>query len=281
MSAARPLRRRSLPLGGTAEAQGFPNETSFAAGAVSGLAASVVAGAGVELLESRWRRLRKAYRAWARPKRRRLARWWRMPLCFSGLVAFVRLSYRQLFHDSPARVGATLGLTLLPGLAMVPGLVVIEGWISQWLTTLVPLSAWEARAFTEMSQPVPGMLLMVCVLAPVLEEMLFRGVILRAFLQRYSRGAAIAHSAGVFGLAHMNLYQFVAAFTLGLLAGWLYERTRSLWRASRCTRNKPASRAKPARTMRRIVPVAALARVLSDGSKAGCSRRHRGSTSAR
>ncbi|NRF69502.1 CPBP family intramembrane metalloprotease [Aquincola sp. S2] len=148
---------------------------------------------------------------------------------FSGLVAFLRLNYRELFHDSPAGVGATLGLTLLPVLALVPGLVVVEGWISQWLTTLVPLSAWEARAFTEMSQPVPGMLVMVCVLAPVLEEMLFRGVILRAFLQRYSRGVAIAHSAGVFGLAHMNLYQFVAAFTLGLLAGWLYERTRSLW----------------------------------------------------
>jgi uncharacterized protein len=148
---------------------------------------------------------------------------------FTGLVAFTKLHYRSLFHDTPASVGATLGLTLLPVLALVPGLVVVENWIGQILTTMVPLSAWEARAFAEMTQPEPAVLLMLCVLAPVLEEMLFRGVILRAFLQRYPRGIAIVHSAGIFGLAHMNLYQFVAAFTLGLLAGWLYERTRSLW----------------------------------------------------
>lgn len=148
---------------------------------------------------------------------------------FTGLVAFTKLHYRALFHDAPSSVGATLGLTLLPVLALVPGLVVIENWVGQWLTTLVPLSAWEARAFSEMSRPELPVLVMLCLLAPVLEEMLFRGVILRAFLQRYPRGIAIVHSAGIFGLAHMNLYQFVAAFTIGLLAGWLYERTRSLW----------------------------------------------------
>jgi membrane protease YdiL (CAAX protease family) len=31
------------------------------------------------------------------------------------------------------------------------------------------------------------------------------------------------------GLAHLNLYQLVIGFTLGMIAGWLYERTRSLW----------------------------------------------------
>jgi len=62
----------------------------------------------------------------------------------------------------------------------------------------------------------------------VLEEMLFRGVILRGFLQHYPPGLAIAGSAIVFGLAHMNLYQFVVAFVIGGLSGWLYARTRSL-----------------------------------------------------
>ena len=148
---------------------------------------------------------------------------------FSGLVAFTGLSYRALFHAGRASAGAVLGLTLLPVLALVPGLVVAESLLLAWVESLVPLSAWEQQAFEAMSADTPGAIMMTCLLAPVLEEMLFRGVILRAFLQRYPRGIAIVHSAGVFGLAHMNLYQFIVGLTIGLLTGWLYERTRSLW----------------------------------------------------
>lgn len=148
---------------------------------------------------------------------------------FSGLAAFTGLSYRTLFHAGQASAGAVLGLTLLPVLALVPGLVVMETALLGWVEALVPLSAWEQQAFEAMSADTPGSLLMTCLLAPVLEEMLFRGVILRGFLQRYPRGIAIVHSAGVFGLAHMNLYQFVVGLTIGLVTGWLYERTRSLW----------------------------------------------------
>jgi CAAX amino terminal protease family. len=59
--------------------------------------------------------------------------------------------------------------------------------------------------------------------------MLFRGVILRGFLRRYSRTFAILWSAALFGIAHLNLYQFMTAFAIGVVGGWLYERCRSLW----------------------------------------------------
>jgi membrane protease YdiL (CAAX protease family) len=68
-----------------------------------------------------------------------------------------------------------------------------------------------------------------CVAAPVLEEMLFRGVILRGFLRQYSRTFAIVWSAALFGIAHLNLYQMMTALAIGIVAGWLYERCRSLW----------------------------------------------------
>jgi membrane protease YdiL (CAAX protease family) len=35
-------------------------------------------------------------------------------------------------------------------------------------------------------------------------------------------------SALLFGLAHLNIYQGLVGLILGLIAGWLYERTRSL-----------------------------------------------------
>lgn len=148
---------------------------------------------------------------------------------FSALMSFKRLGYRELFHRPGASVLATVVFTVPAVLALVPALLVLGDWLQSLLIWLLPMSAWEQHAFEQMASLTPGALVLVCVLAPVLEEMLFRGVILRSFLRRYPRGVAITHSAGLFGLAHWNVYQFVGAMGFGLLAGWLYERTRSLW----------------------------------------------------
>jgi uncharacterized protein len=36
-------------------------------------------------------------------------------------------------------------------------------------------------------------------------------------------------SVTLFAIAHLNVYQLVTALAVGIVAGWLYERTRSLW----------------------------------------------------
>lgn len=148
---------------------------------------------------------------------------------FTGLLHYKRMGHAELFHSGPASLASTASLTLMPVLALVPGMLVVSGWMSQLLGSVFQMSRWEEDAFTSMLSASPGAIALVCVLAPVLEEMLFRGVILRAFLLRYPSGTAIVHSAAIFGLAHMNIYQFVSALTMGLVLGWLYERTRSLF----------------------------------------------------
>jgi membrane protease YdiL (CAAX protease family) len=120
-------------------------------------------------------------------------------------------------------------LVTIPILLLVPGLVLLAGAINSIVIWLFPLSADDfARFETEMA---PGWvpILFGCVAAPVLEEMLFRGVILRGFLRQYSRTFAILWSAALFGAAHLNIYQLATAFAIGIVAGWLYERCRSLW----------------------------------------------------
>lgn len=69
----------------------------------------------------------------------------------------------------------------------------------------------------------------VAISAPLLEEILFRGIILDGFLKNYSPRKAIIWSAIIFGLIHMNPYQFIGATLVGILMGWIYWRTRSLW----------------------------------------------------
>jgi len=69
------------------------------------------------------------------------------------------------------------------------------------------------------------------IVAPLTEEILFRGQFLRGFLDRYPAGVAIGLSAALFSVMHMNPVQAPATFLLGILAGWLYYRTRSVWPA--------------------------------------------------
>lgn len=69
------------------------------------------------------------------------------------------------------------------------------------------------------------------IFAPLVEEVVFRGAILRTLLGMMSKKnhwVAIMISAAFFGLAHGNVAQFVNALLMGLLLGWMYYRTKSL-----------------------------------------------------
>ena len=73
----------------------------------------------------------------------------------------------------------------------------------------------------------PLKVLFVVILAPVLEELVFRKELLDR-TRRYGERAAAMLSAVTFGLLHMNLYQFFYAFALGLVFAYIYLRTGRL-----------------------------------------------------
>ena len=149
-------------------------------------------------------------------------------LIFSALLQYKNLSYADLFHSAKVKVSTTIFLLALPILCIVPALELGLGMLSEVVEAWVPVSVEQQKSFDSMMGNGLQSLVMVCLVAPVLEEMLFRGIILRSFLQQYSRWFAIFGSALLFGLAHMNIYQFVVASILGVMCAWLYEKTRSL-----------------------------------------------------
>lgn len=69
---------------------------------------------------------------------------------------------------------------------------------------------------------------LLVIVAPITEEPLFRGIILRGLLSRYRPAVAVALSAFLFALIHANPWQLISAFCLGLVFGWFYWRTGSL-----------------------------------------------------
>jgi membrane protease YdiL (CAAX protease family) len=68
-----------------------------------------------------------------------------------------------------------------------------------------------------------AILLVACVLAPINEELLFRGVVFRAVRQRLGRGIALTASGLIFGAMHFNLAGFVPLALLGVILALAYE----------------------------------------------------------
>lgn len=77
----------------------------------------------------------------------------------------------------------------------------------------------------------PSGYLAIGILAPLAEELVFRGAVLALLLRLFagrSHWLPIALSALIFGAMHANLPQFVNATLMGLLLGWMYWRTNSI-----------------------------------------------------
>lgn len=150
-------------------------------------------------------------------------------ILFTAVLQYKGLSYSELFHSSAGTSFARLLLLLVPIFLLVPGLELSLNFLGGLLEEWQPVPESQQKVFEEMMSNGVHSTIVACLVAPVLEEMLFRGVVLRSFLQQYSRRLAIFGSACLFGLAHMNIYQFLCASVVGVVCAWLYEKTRSLW----------------------------------------------------
>lgn len=65
-------------------------------------------------------------------------------------------------------------------------------------------------------------------LGSILEEAMFRGILLRGLLTRYSITTSIVVSALLFGLIHVQPIQIITGVFVGLLLGIVFVKTHSL-----------------------------------------------------
>ena len=82
--------------------------------------------------------------------------------------------------------------------------------------------------FRAMSRNVFG-IISIAIMAPLVEELLFRGAIQGYMLRKGIKPLhAILIASAIFGIVHMNPIQIPFAFAIGLIFGWLYYRTGSV-----------------------------------------------------
>ncbi|WP_167605813.1 CPBP family intramembrane glutamic endopeptidase [Maribellus sediminis] len=112
---------------------------------------------------------------------------------------------------------------------VVVGTIALLFGIVSPLGNLIPMPESIKKAFMDFgSQTGVFAFLMMVVAAPILEELIFRGIILDGLLKNYSPQKSILISALLFGLVHLNPWQFVTGLIIGIFSGWVYYRTRSL-----------------------------------------------------
>jgi len=138
-------------------------------------------------------------------------------------IPFLRLS------RVPTAAQALLGLLL-----GVAGFVV-AGALHGLLSALFP-EAW-VRAFdvTRLFDGPPWrrltLTILASLLAPLCEEVAFRGYVQGALLTRLAPGRAIALSSLLFAAMHLDPVRFLPVLGLGVLYGWITWRSGSLWPA--------------------------------------------------
>ena len=123
-------------------------------------------------------------------------------------------------------------------LVVIPVLIFL--WADQNLITVVnkeldkvlPPPPWFWELFNKVFESdfgIYGAFMKVVVMAPIIEELIFRGVIMHGLMRNYSKFTAVFMSALLFALFHLNPWQFPATFILGLLLGILMLRTRNIF----------------------------------------------------
>ena len=116
--------------------------------------------------------------------------------------------------------GKTIGLSIP---FIVAGMVFIN-----LCSEFLDLPDMMQETFRGMSRNVFG-ILSITIMAPLVEELLFRGAIQGYLHQKGTKPLhAILIASAIFGIVHMNPIQIPFAFAIGTIFGWLYYRTGSL-----------------------------------------------------
>lgn len=142
---------------------------------------------------------------------------------FSVLTVAVFLLARWT-EVSPAWLRSRQWLVLVWSIVAALGAIIPSAWLQELLPPLPNLV--EDQLGNLMSTR--WGYLAIGLLAPLAEEIVFRGAVLRTLLKQQGPWMAIVISALLFAAAHLNPAQMPHAFLVGVLLGWMYWRTGSI-----------------------------------------------------
>jgi len=158
-------------------------------------------------------------------------------LLIATQVALLLVSWFLVF-----RPGALAALPSLPGRDPGGAIRAGLGWgLLAWLGATIASAGvvWLLERIGVEAEPQAAeraiqildpwlVVLAVVILAPIAEEVFFRGVVFNAWLREHGRRWAIIGSSALFALIHASVVAVVPIFLLGLALAWVYQRSGNL-----------------------------------------------------
>jgi len=111
------------------------------------------------------------------------------------------------------------------------GFVILSSELDNIIFYFLPMPEWFKGLFGTLmiEQPLIISIIYIGLIAALFEELFFRGLILDGLYKNYSKNKAIIVSAILFGIIHLNPWQFVSAFIMGLIMAWILIESKSIW----------------------------------------------------
>lgn len=140
-----------------------------------------------------------------------------------AFMVWILLRNKYLIIDKEAiNPGKTTSILLYSAIGITAMI-----WLN-FISDIMDLPDWFKSTFSMMQEDIVGIITMA-IIAPIFEEMLFRGAIEGHLLKKWKNPRyAILVSALIFGIVHLNPAQILFAFLFGLILGDIYFRTKSL-----------------------------------------------------
>ncbi len=151
-------------------------------------------------------------------------------VCVAALLVLVWASGARREPLRPLMVPNPVApVSLVLALVATLGAYVVLSQVDNWVNWLFPPGPFMSELWSLLERGSLPLILAVVVLAgPVSEELIFRGVLLRGFLENYRAWVAILLSSLLFAFIHLNPWQGVSGFFIGCLFAWFVARTGSL-----------------------------------------------------
>lgn len=144
--------------------------------------------------------------------------------------------FRPGRYDIRASLGLrAVGVKVMAGAVLAGiGLVVVAPQLEAWQSRLIAPPEGYMEGLTEFLSAdsggsLIGAMLALALVPALLEEALFRGVLLRSVLSRCGRWPSILAVGVMFGLFHLDFYRWPILAVIGVLLTWIAVRTGSLW----------------------------------------------------
>lgn len=124
-----------------------------------------------------------------------------------------------------------LPLNKKAGIASYPPVIVLGGAVCIGMSCLSIMTniafisdGYQAASDTFYSAGIPVQIIVLGIIIPLTEELMFRGVLFKRYREKMSFSSAAFYATLLFSITHGNMVQFLYSFLLGMILAYVYEK---------------------------------------------------------